>query len=126
MDHANHAWEWAILCHKGAQGASAGWNQPNRAMLLGPGSGVLPRRQLEQHLLDPLGREILLGERHAAVEGLRIAGDQAVLEPEERNALEYDRFAFGAGHARGIAEAVSRIARAGVAHRVEEVPAVVR
>src|SRR3954467_5037257 len=30
-NHANHAREWEILFQQGAQGASAGWNQPNRA-----------------------------------------------------------------------------------------------
>jgi hypothetical protein len=47
-------------------------------MLLCPRTRVLPRRGLEQHLLDPLSGEILLREREAAVEHFQVALDQPV------------------------------------------------
>ena len=37
-------------------------------VLLAIGSGVLPGRGLDQHLLDPLGRKILLNKREPAVD----------------------------------------------------------
>jgi hypothetical protein len=52
-------------------------------MLLRGCAGVLPGRQFHQHLLDPLGGEVLLRQRHAAAEGLGVARDQAIVEREE-------------------------------------------
>src|SRR6266540_2467395 len=87
---------------------------------------VLPLRELEQHALDALGREVLLGERHAAVEHLAVALDQVIAEAEEADALEQHGPALRARHARGVAEAVARVADFVVAQRIEEVPAEIR
>jgi hypothetical protein len=95
-------------------------------MLLRGRARVLPVGELEQHLLDPLGGEILLRQRHAAVERFRVARNQPIAKLEEADALEHHRPSLRARHPRRIAEAIAGIAQAPVAQWIEEIPAKVR
>src|SRR5436853_5419161 len=96
-----------------------------RQMLPTRGRRVAGLRGLHQNLAQPLGREVLLHEGDAAVEGFAVVGNALAAELEPAHALEHDRLALGAGHFRGVAEAPVRVADAPVGERIEEIPAIV-
>src|SRR5438132_1320829 len=86
------------------------------------GPGLKRRRILELDLAQPLRLELLLRQRHAPVEHLRVALDAAALEVEAPDAVEGYARALGFGP-RGVErEAVAGVADVAHRNRIEELP----
>src|SRR5947208_463461 len=86
------------------------------------GPGLQRRRILELDLAQPLRLELLLRQRHAPVEYLRVALDAAALEVEAADAVEGRARALGFDP-RGVErEAVAGVADVAHRNRIEELP----
>src|SRR5262245_56382520 len=78
---------------------------------------------LERDLAQPLGRELLLRQGHAAVKHLRVAADASALKIEPTNAVERHAPTLGLGTRRLEAEAITCITGKAAERRIEELPA---
>src|SRR5262245_30917965 len=79
-------------------------------------------RILQADLAQALGLELLLGQRHAPVEHLRVAVNMTVLQIEPSNAVENHTRALRFGSLGVETEAVAGIADAARLDRIEELP----
>src|SRR5262245_65839862 len=77
----------------------------------------------EADLAQALGLELLLRQRHAAVEYLRVAPDAVPFQVEAADAVEDDARALRLGPPGVEGEAIAGVADGAGADRIEELPA---